>query len=460
MIEQPILSSCVWVPFSWCDATLTEEIRYDNTYWKQGWKDEPDTEVKGYITDRELGAVGIPIDYGLKCLQNHFEGYDYHRALCEGAPADWPKVEIEPRDEEQEKFFNDLLAQTGARAACLAQAPTGSGKTVASLNTFKSYGGASLAVVPDSEVLEGWVKAAKKLFRLTDKQIGFVGGGRNDWEGKHLVIGIVNSIAKKRMPASFYTNFRNVAWDEAHRLGAKTFSRSMFKFPAFNKFALTATPDRKDGCEGLFLNNFGDPSVLHSGDAIPCDAVIHKWKVPGVIGFKMGGWMPNTVNGQLSRFRDRNRLIVKVTKELYSNGRNVIVFSHLIDHLAALRDQLMDAGVPYKQMGFLTKQRPDRKGNRVAVKRPYLDRIKEHARIIFTTYQFKAGIDIPRMDALVEATPVAEGIQHPGRIRRPFPDKPKPEVHSIMDTGVPRLEAMAQKRIAQYLEATIDVRYP
>ena len=56
-----------------------------------------------------------------------------------------------------------------------------------------------------------------------------------------------------------------------------------------------------------------------------------------------------------------------------------------------------------------------------------LDRVKAEADYIFATYgMITEGIDIPRLDAGLDATPLGKATQITGRIRRPMPGKAMP----------------------------------
>ena len=451
------LTSCLWVPITDLGGSI-DKIKRELTFYKAGWMDEPDVEIPGYAISEDETMIGLPISYGLKLFQKRWPGETYEnrirgRVWHEGQ---WPDSDVQPRDGDQRMFFKQLEQAVGSRLTTLAEAPTGSGKTIAALMTAKAKGVRCLAIVPDDQVGSAWRKAAKNLFNLDDDQIGQVGGGVDEWEDKLLVIGVINSMATRDMPERFYSDFGMVVWDEAHRLGATTFSRTMFKFAARHQLAMTATPNRKDKCEGMFLNHFGAPAVRHRGDAIPCNVTMVKFNV-GMP--KMNEWQPATQNRLLSKMKKRNEIIVYFAKKLYNDGRSIIVFSHLIDHLASLRDLLKAEGIPHKQMGFLTRQVPQSDGSRKKAKAEYLERISTHSRIIFATYQYKAGIDIPRLDAGIEALPISEGVQPPGRIRRPLDGKRTPEWISIEDVGVKRLEAMTRTRLREYKKTNMHIDY-
>lgn len=177
----------------------------------------------------------------------------------------------------------------------------------------------------------------------------------------------------------------------------------------------------------------------------------------------------------------------------YARDRVCVVLSDRTDQLVELRRRLLHMGMPEKELGmYVGKYRTGRRkaivrfknkiiGKFVANNQSQLDRLVEdftaHLRKLArkgkdwnfdfklsTTYSdeefkpseddyrrmaesctlflatygiFGVGLDIPRVDMGVEASPRANVVQPIGRLLREHPGKPQPEWYSIRDTITP-----------------------
>jgi superfamily II DNA or RNA helicase len=81
---------------------------------------------------------------------------------------------------------------------------------------------------------------------------------------------------------------------------------------------------------------------------------------------------------------------------------------------------------------------------------------------VFATYSLaKEGLDIPRLNKLVMATPVKDKVtveQAVGRIQRPDNGKPMPVVYDICDCKVPQLRRWKGGRKKVYKEIGGEIR--
>lgn len=357
----------------------------------------------------------------------------------------------------QDKFFSDMYEATKKRVAFLAKAPTGSGKTVTVLNTIGKLKRTSLVVVTTNVLAEQWKKEAMLHLGMDASEIGVIGGGKEEWEGKSLVIAVVHNLCMKDFGKSFYHYFGIVVWDEAHRLGAKYFSQSIKLFPARYRIAVTATPSRKDGCMSVVLDYFGKVRVQHDGEAIHCIVVPYSFYYT-----KRQSATLNTLSDKLpillklvSLNARRNEGISELIYRGYTNNRNILVISNRIEHLRELQILLVRKGVKMENIGMFNGgvssdpikgvKRADRK-----TKKEKLEEIKTNPqfKIILATYtMMKEGVDIPRLDMGIDVIPRAESVQTVGRIRRPVKGKPVPLWYTIIDKGITRLERLADSRL-------------
>jgi len=338
----------------------------------------------------------------------------------------------------------------------LVCSPTGSGKTVAALHVTAALGRTTLVVVPNSRIALQWVAAARKFLNLKENQVGYIGGGKKDWEGKTFTVAIIhNLIDGNKLPAEFYMRFGFVIHDECHGLAARCFSRSLRHFPARYRLGMTATPTRKDGCENIFLYQFGGVAVRAQGDALEAKVRVFDYE-----------WGPNDLNSKpifvkrriVTRSRRRNAWITKVVKSMFDKGRHVLVLSEEIAHLQTLIGLCAEIGIPDEHLGLYTRTYYDADGKPKKVKDKDLDWIGTNCRIIFSVYQLaKEGLDIPRLDSGIDAYPRTEGIQAIGRIRRPVEGKKIPLWVTIRDVGVRSLENSCRMRINDYKKSNCKI---
>ena len=491
-----IIDSLAWLPFGWFNRALADALKARLTITPKQFVDfrpkkepedisrhlaeslapapqEPPEPIFTYTIDRARGRVGVPIHFGMeylaRCNKLHLvdfqcaEGYPF---TARRFPDPYHAKVKEP--EKQAQFMADVLRELPERRTMLAAASTGTGKTVVALNTAGRLGRSTLVIVPSKRLADQWREEAKLHLGLLPEEIGTVEDGKADYVGKTITIALVHNLKPGQWTDHFYRNFGFVVWDEAHRLGARSFSESMRQFPALYKLALTATPNRKDGCERLFLDYFGPPSITSAAKALPCDCYVVSYKRKRK---KLPGNLPRpTLINCLAVDPDRNALIVNdIVIPLYERGRFVLVIGDRVGHLQALMALCAEAGIPEEHLGLFVSayeeevERPTCKSHRKMVRKvtfsaEHLNNVKANATIIFATYgMMKEGIDIPRLDAGVDVTPRSDGVQVIGRIRRPYPGKPRPVWFTIRDVGNAKMVRTCNFRLTDYSTADVTI---
>lgn len=331
-----------------------------------------------------------------------------------------------------------------------------SGKTVVALRTAGKLGRTTLVIVPSKQLANQWTKEIQEHLGIPLRKIGRVEEGKAVWKNKSIVVAVIHNLVQKDWSPDFYEYFGFVIWDEAHRLGSRSFAESISMFPAKYKLALTATPHRKDGCADIFLFYFGKPSIVSKTPAMACDCFVIDYHKKGA-GYSYG--VPHGILlNLLASDKSRNVLILRKIMRLYERGRQILVIGDRIDQLQRLQHQCIRAGVPEENAGLFTRQYIGENGKRKKAKQADLDEVLANARIIFATYSMmKEGIDVPRLDAGVEATPRSEGVQVIGRIRRPLPDKLRPRWLTIRDHSSPKLLRSTASRIRDYHGSNVTV---
>ena len=88
-----------------------------------------------------------------------------------------------------------------------------------------------------------------------------------------------------------------------------------------------------------------------------------------------------------------------------------------------------------------------------------LAKILEHSQLIFATYgMIKEGVDIPRLDGGIDATPRSDATQLIGRLRRPHVGKKSPALWvTLVDANCDRSLRYYQQRLVEYEQAGAEV---
>lgn len=370
----------------------------------------------------------------------------------------------------QAKFMADMDRAVLEHKRFLAYAPTGSGKTVVGLRTAAVRGRKTLVVVHLARLRDQWIEEAKDKLGLPADRIGVAEGNKAQWEGKDVVVGMLQSIAYQplRYPVEFYRSFGTVIYDEIHRTGAPVFSRAVWQFPAEVRIGLSATLKRSDDGGRVYYWHIGSMQVRSEQTALPIK-VYPVWYDCG--GYKLWGKDHGSRVKCLTMDGRRNRRIAKLVQKMYNNGRQALVVSEHVKHLQEIMTLARELGVPQEAMGQFTNEvhyvenvvQATGRVQPVARKRRQraaeLERIKRESQIIFATYgMIKEGIDIPRLDAGLDATPRGDATQLVGRIRRPHDGKKQPVLWvTMVDSNCDRSLRYFQSRLSDYTQSGAEV---
>jgi superfamily II DNA or RNA helicase len=452
----------VWVPYPHLTKrTATALMKRLTVTPKKFQRNEPDPlPIKQYVNDRENQRFGMPVDFGLRWLTDMRLIDDLEIELSRGHPITvrrLPDPYHPSASKGQDKFMVAMLAAAKKLKPFLAYAQTRTGKTPVSLNTVGKLLRTTLVVVGSTYLAKQWREEAELHLGLRPDEIGMIGEGIVDWEGRSLVTAVVHNLADGKFPAEMYRYFGIGVWDEVHRLGAPMFARTIKQFPCAHRWGMSATPQRKDGCGQIFLDQFGDPAVISTAEAISTICYVLPYYKKGS---RYGKSCPLSILLNLiAKDEERNQLIAHTIDVMYNKNRQIVCVSDRVGHLELLLRMSADAGIPEDRMGLFTRQYTDADGIRQKHSQEDLDRVRDNAQIIFATYgMFKEGIDIPRLDAGIDATPRAEGTQMIGRVRTPMEGKPLPAVwFTIKDEGVPRLLRSCDARLNDYRAHGIEV---
>jgi superfamily II DNA or RNA helicase len=319
-------------------------------------------------------------------------------------------------------------------------------------------------VCTKDDLVKQWRERILQHTDIEDHEIGRIQQDKCDVYGKKIVVASLKSLSiPDRYPAAIRQLFGLVIFDEIHRLGADTFQVCCRMFPARWRLGLSATPERVDGKEIVFLANIGPVRVIgHSVPMIPkvlryesdwkCPRGKQRNKKTGEIKIVKIPHSPGKA-GHVVRYllRDpaRNRLLVWLMLKAFENQRRTVIFSTQIAHLELLRDICVKAGVPRSAFGEYYG------GGR---SNDHLDKAAAKPLVLATPGKAGDGTDFPWWDCCLLAAPFANIKQIAGRILREYPDKLQPVIFDVSDRDSPVFAGYENRRDEYYAAVGAKVK--
>ncbi len=327
-------------------------------------------------------------------------------------------------------------------------APTAFGKTVTAIGLIARRGINTLVLTHSRQLVEQWQERLKTF--IQGIEIGVIKGGKRK-PSNQIDIATYQSLINKKDnsidPLLF--NYGQVIVDECHHVSAPRFELLLSEARAKYIVGLTATPERRDGHQSIIFMqvgpirhrikqnsiapfeqsvvvrslSFSPPDKLQQTDNRPLIADVYRW---------------------LMTCEKRNSHILKDAVEEIEKDRNPVILTERREHADELGQQLIARGyrVQVLRGAMKAKERRDAK-----------EGIKTAQVIIATGKYLGEGFDLPRLDTLLLALPIAwKGTlaQYAGRIHRQADNKKQVTIYDYVDTGLPMLQRMFQRRFKGY----------
>jgi superfamily II DNA or RNA helicase len=294
---------------------------------------------------------------------------------------------------------------SGAGAGTIAAA-CGSGKTVIGIAAACRLGVRTLVVVHKGFLLTQWQDRIREY--APSARVGTLQGARVDVDDCDIVIASLQSIVSRGYTAEL-AGFGFAIFDEAHHLSARVFCTVLHAVNFRYMLALTATPDRKDGLAHVFQWFLGDvvwrpPRASRKG-AVVVFNVRHPHVVQRPVN-SAGRLDVVQLVTCLCAHAGRTRAIADLVLGIRAQHpeRNVLVLSERRQHLQQIHALLG------QECGWYV-------GGMKAAERALAE--SAGTRIVLATYSLAAeGMDLPRLDTLVLASPKSDVEQAVGRVMR------------------------------------------
>lgn len=348
-------------------------------------------------------------------------------------------------------------------------APTAFGKTVVAAWVIASRAVNTLVLVHRRQLMDQWRERLAAFLGVEIDRIGSVGGGRDSPTGG-IDIGILQSLVRKGRVRDLVADYGHVIVDECHHIPAASFEQVLRASKARYVLGLTATPIRKDGHHPIILMQCG-PIRFRAGsggrsDQDPFEHVV----IPRITSFRLP--RPGSAESEagdhleiheiydaLSSDPGRNDLIVSDVLAAVHAGRSPLVLTERTRHLEVLAQRLQGA-VPH----LLSL----RGGMTAALRQEAAEKLRlipdgEKRVLVATGRYIGEGFDDARLDTLFLALPISwRGTlqQYAGRLHRIHEGKRVVEIYDYVDTAVPVLRRMYERRLKGYAAMGYKVRKP
>jgi len=290
--------------------------------------------------------------------------------------------------------------------------PCGFGKTAVSLSIASHFKVRTMIIVHKEVLVRQWIERIQQF--SPGATIGRVQCDTIETDND-FVISMIQTLSQRDYQPGTFDSIGLVIVDEAHHICARAFSRCMFKLQTKYMLGLTATPERKDGLTRLLYWFLGPQflAVERNAENVEVRFVPFTGPFPPITMTRNGKLSLPTIITDLTLVDERNELILETIRGI-EKFRNILVLTERREHALWICDQIgSEAGV---YIGGMTE-----------------DSLGESAekRVIVATFALaQEGLDIPKLDTLILASPKSDVKQAVGRVLR---GSTNPIIYDIVD---------------------------
>lgn len=350
---------------------------------------------------------------------------------------------------EQEQVVGKLLEHDIGTLS----ATTAFGKTVIALNILAHRKVNTLIVVHRRQLLDQWLERIQMFLNLPTAMIGKIVGGKNKATGI-IDVALIQSLSKKQVVDDVVVNYGQIIFDECHHLSAVSFESVALACRAKYVLGLSATLTRKDGHHPIIFMQCGPIRYEVSAKKQASERPFEHFVIQRHTDFEM----PPNVSPKLSMthiyqalINDnlRNQFILNDIKKALSEKRSLLILTERREHVLLLAEKIqvfvrnifvMQGGMEANKRELLVSELQAVPPNEAVV-------------IIATGRYLGEGFDCARLDTLFLVMPISwKGTlaQYVGRLHRLYDAKTEVRIYDYVDSKVPILERMSEKRRVGY----------
>jgi superfamily II DNA or RNA helicase len=350
---------------------------------------------------------------------------------------------------EQKRAVKAMLAhETGVLAAT-----TAFGKTVVAAHIIAERKTNTIVLVHRRQLMDQWIARLQTFLDVPAGQIGMIYGGKRKPTGI-IDVALIQSLVKKDVVDDIIANYGQLVVDECHHLSAVSFEAVARAFNGKYVLGLTTTATRKDGHHPIIFMQCG--AIRYKVDAKEQAALrpfTHQVITrPTTLQFILPNEQKPTINqlyAAVASDEARNQQIIADVQKCLQEKRNPLILTERKDHAALLTEQLS----PFcKNVVVLVGGQAAKKRAEIAKQLASIPDDEERL-IIATGRYIGEGFDDARLDTLFLAMPISwHGTlaQYAGRLHRLHHAKKQVIIYDYVDTAIPMLAKMAEKRVKGY----------
>jgi superfamily II DNA or RNA helicase len=331
-------------------------------------------------------------------------------------------------------------------------APPGFGKTVLGTYLIAERKCNTLVLVHRQPLLEQWRSQIGIFLGREAKSIGQIGGGKRKLTGQ-IDVAMIQSLSRKDSVDDIVAEYGQVIIDECHHLPAVSFERVLSEVKARYVVGLTATPQRRDGHQPIIHMQIGpvrfkaDPRNQLAQRPFDHRLVVRE---TGFDAPAQSSDIPiQGLYGLLVADENRNDQIVDDVLIAMEERRSPILLTERKEHLKQLHDRLKGF---VRHIVILRGGRSAKERRKIEAQLASIP-VDEERLILATGRYIGEGFDDARLDTLFLALPVSwKGtlVQYAGRLHRLHPGKHEVRIVDYVDSKVPMLSRMFERRRVGY----------
>lgn len=292
------------------------------------------------------------------------------------------------------------------------------------------------------------IRSRKNVWSAT----GILGAGKNNLKGI-VDIAVMQSLVNRNEVKELVRNYGMVIVDECHHVSAVNFEKILKFANAKYIYGLSATPTRQDGHHPIIFMQCGEIRYKVDAKEQAEKRAFEHYVIPRFTSIRCVS-LKNEKN-IVEVYRDlagnelRNRMITTDIISSIENGRSPIVLTERTEHVAHIANLLSGK---CKHIITLTGTM-SAKEKRETMNALNIVPSDEPLIIIATGKYVGEGFDLPRLDTLFLALPIAwkgKVAQYAGRLHRNYEGKEEVQIYDYVDVHIPVLERMYHKRIKSY----------